>query len=129
MNLDSLIAAGAFVRPGLVKKTVTWKYRDEDEKIVTCEFDIHIKKSMSAADFEYIYSPQSDDDVRMAKRVNRLVFLGENGEEVIPYAAAESMKPSLLIVLINALNEVEQAQSVKEDKKDPDSAEGDSEKN
>jgi hypothetical protein len=116
MNLNDLIAAGAFVRPGLVKKSVEWKYRNDDGEVVTCNFDVHVKQDQSAADFEFIYARELDDDVRMAKRVHRLVTLGETGEEKIPYDAALTMKPELLIVLCRAINEVEQPGSVNDKK-------------
>ncbi len=110
MNLQGLIAAGALVRTGLVVKNISWKYRNEAGEVVVCDFDIHIKQSMSAADFEFIYAKQFSEDVRMAKRVHRLVYLGEKGEETIPYDAAASMRPDLLMLMCNEINEVEKSQ-------------------
>jgi len=108
MNLDQLIARGAIIQPAMVKKTVTWKHR-EDGELNEDTFDIHVKKDVSAADFQFIFSGQSDDEYAlMPRRVHRLVTLGENGEEKIPYPAAASMRLSLLIALCTAINEVEE---------------------
>ena len=35
MNLEQLMAAGAMLPNSLVKKTVTWKHRNDDKKIWT----------------------------------------------------------------------------------------------
>lgn len=114
MNLDQLIACGAIIQPSLLKKTVTWKNRDDDGVMQEYTFDVHIKKEMSGADFEFIFSNRLDeDDVVMARRVHRLVTLGENGEEKIPYEAAASMKPGLLLSLCAAINEIEKEDSAK----------------
>ena len=100
MNLEDLIKSGALISSSAnepVLKTVKW-----DGK----EFDVKIKRDMSAADFEYVIKEIGDEDSRMARRVHRLVYLA--GGERIPYQTALQFKTSLLVALIGAINEVHQ---------------------
>ena len=115
--LDDLIAKGAIIAPASVrvKKSIHWQSRGDDGTAVDVNFDVHIKRDMSAADFQFIFSAAHDEDyAMMARRVHRLVTLGENGDEKIPYEAAASMRVSLLIAICNAINEVEKEREIVE---------------
>lgn len=113
MNLQSLIAAGAFIRGDYVRKSVKWKHVDGNQEEITNEFDIFVKREQSAADFEFIYRARDDQSSIMVRRVARLVRLGENGEEAIPYETADQFQTGLLLALISAVNEVEEENSPK----------------
>lgn len=115
MNINDLVALGATANSSVVKKTISWKQKKEEHT-----FDVFIKKEMSAADFEFIYTNRKEDDTIMARRVTRLIFLGEKGEESIPYETASSMRWDLLLAMCKAINEVHG---------DDSADEGDSEKN
>jgi hypothetical protein len=107
MNLEQLMAAGAMLPNSLVKKTVTWKHRDDDKKMMTDIFDVHVKKDMSAADLEFIHLNGNEHEGIMARRVSRLILLGEDGSERISFAVAASLQPGLLLSLCEAINAVE----------------------
>lgn len=106
MNLDQLIAAGAILPHSLVKKTVTWKHRNQQRKLIVDSFDVYVKKEMSASDVEFIYHNFAENEGIMARRVSRLIFLGEEGIERISYELAATMDPGLLIAFCDVLNAV-----------------------
>lgn len=131
MKLEDLIAAGAIiVNPDeRVKKSVKWT-GEVNGKSAKLEFDIHVKREMSAADFEYMVVQSSEPDVvRMARRVSRMVTLGDQGEQSIPYDVAREMKPSLLIAFVEQINLVEKDNAPKEDVKTDSDSKGETEKN
>lgn len=103
MDLTTLLNAGAKVVGGLVKKSIVWE-NDLEEKI---EFDIFIKQEESAADFEFIFASREEGSAIMARRVARLVRLGNAGEQVIDYETALKFKPSLLLTMCKAINAVQ----------------------
>ena len=108
MNIDQLIAAGAIISNSLIKKPVEWKRVDDNKKKVTSTFDVFIKKSMSAADYEFIYLNREGKEGFTARRVSRMVLLGDEGAEQIPFDLASNMHVGLLGALSAAINEVEE---------------------
>lgn len=117
MNLQALLAAGAFVNNvELVRKNIKWEGVNEAKEKVINDFDIFIKPEQSAADFEFIHVSNKIDSAIMARRVSRLVTLGEHGEETISYETALQFKPSLLMAMCLAINEVEKERAPVEPK-------------
>ena len=114
MDLQKLIAAGAFIKGDYVRKSVSWKHVDENQAEVVNEFDIFFKRELSAADFEFIYKARDDESSIMVRRVSRLVRLGENGEEAIPYETADQFHTGLLLAFVTAINQVEKENTPKE---------------
>jgi hypothetical protein len=121
MNLDQLIAAGAILQNGLVKKSVTWKRRDEKKKIKSDTFDVHVKKLLSAADVEFIYHNIAENEGIMARRVCRLIYLGDDGIQPIPYDLAATMEPTLLMAFCDVLNVVAKENSTPEGEEEKNS--------
>lgn len=113
MDLQRLLAAGAFIKGEYVKKSVKWKHVDANQEEITNEFDVFVKREQSAADFEFIYRARDEESSIMVRRVSRLVRLGENGEEAIPYATADQFQTGLLLALVSAINEVEEESAPK----------------
>lgn len=120
MDLQSLLAAGAGIKQDLVKKSITWENGDD-----TIEFDVYVKRDSSAADVEFIHLARDlgEDSAVMARRVSRLVRLGNAGEEVIPYEDALLMRPSLLMRMCGAINEVQEPPKKKGNSKKEDAKE------
>lgn len=106
-NLSMLIAAGALAKVETVKKNVTWKHENDAGEIIEDNFDVFIKLEPSAYDFEFIHLNKKENSPVIARRVARMIRLGENGEEEIPYETALTMQPSLLVALCLAINDVE----------------------
>jgi len=129
MNLQGLVALGAIVKQDFVKKSVVWFAGDEDRKKTKHEFDIYVKRFASAADFEFIYANSKNAEVQMARRVCRMVRLGDEAVEVIDYKTAAQMDPSLLLVFCKAINEVEEENKLVDEENSEPNAEGDAEKN
>lgn len=114
MNLQSLLAAGAFISGDYVRKNVKWNHVNDNQEETVTDFDVFVKRDQSAADFEFIYRPRDDESSIMVRRVSRLIRLGENGEEAISYATADQFHTGLLLALVGAINEVEKENAPKE---------------
>lgn len=105
MNLQDLIKSGALIDEGVTQRSVTWEGHS---------FTVLVKNEMSAGDFEYIFGIgqrkekgiDDNDEAHMARRVHRLVRIGEKGADLVPYDQAVRMKLSLLLAICAAINEV-----------------------
>lgn len=113
MNLQSLLAAGAFISGDYVRKNVKWTHTNGKHEEVITDFDVFVKRHQSAADFEFIYRPRDDQSSIMVRRVARLIRLGEEGEEAISYDTADQFQTGLLLALVGAINEVEEENAPK----------------
>ena len=129
MDLQSLLAAGAFISGDYVRKSVKWKHVDANQDEITNEFDVFVKREQSAADFEFIYRARDSDSSLMVRRVSRLIRLGDNGQEPIPYETADQFQTGLLLALVGAINEVEEANAPKKKPVEGEAAETDEAKN
>src|SRR5688572_29474912 len=95
MDLKDLLELGQW-SGDIVLKSIRWNGHD---------IDVRIKKDLSPADFEFIYTDKkSSDDSYMARRVSRSVLIGD---DLISYDDASKIKPSLLAVMCAAINEVQ----------------------
>lgn len=118
-NLASLISSGAKIKSGVVRKTVKWTPpADENGKKEQIEFDVFVSVEMSAADAEKIYAFREADDSIMARRVSRRIFLGEHGEEKIPFEVANTFNYELLIALTAVINEQDEVLEKLKEKKE-----------
>lgn len=100
MKLADLRAAGGFVSPAPVKRTVTWTPDGRDP--VT--FDVWIKRRSFGA-IERLFA-DDDDRSKSAAYIAESIALGEHGKDKLTYEDAYQLEPSLARVLIEALNEV-----------------------
>ncbi|OHV12118.1 hypothetical protein [Kushneria phosphatilytica] len=118
MNLEELVRKGT-IDDGFEEKTVQWDSGDE-----TLEFQVFVKREMSAADYEYIFlntaqlgrEEDDSDGSFMARRVHRMVRMQDHA--AIPYNTAKRFKQSLLMALCSALNEVERSPVDENDEED-----------
>lgn len=107
MNIDQLMALGGMAPIKYVVKTVEWEGN---------KFDVKIKSEETPADFEFIYArAMGGEDAYSARRVHRFVLLA--GDQPIPYEKAVQLKPSLLLCLTNAINQVHKEKPKAEAKK------------
>jgi hypothetical protein len=109
MSLENVLAAGATTDPTFVKQPVEWKTKDAQGDSVVHNFDVFIRKEMTAADFDFIYSKKSDNEdenVRACKQIHRFVRMGD-GSEVIPFQKALTFKVSLIVALLDAITAVQ----------------------
>lgn len=127
MDLKNLLAAGVIVQTELLKRTVVWKHTDENNKKIETEFDVHIKKEASAADVEFIYFNRANTEGTICRRVSRMVFLGENGCDVLPHEQVCEMQWKLVLALNEAINKVEKEFAPKDE--DTKTGDGDKQKN
>lgn len=96
MNIDQLMAVGAMAPIKYVIKSIEWDGN---------KFDVKIKSQETPADFEFIYAQQmGTEDAYAARRVHRFVLL--DGDQPVPYEKAVQLKPSLLVCLTHAINQV-----------------------
>src|SRR3546814_3555745 len=114
MDLKTLQGLGIATSIGVEKTAVEWDCGEQDGQPVS-GFDIFVKREQSAADWEFITiqglaKTQGDGDHNiMARRVHRLVRLGDDGPEVIPFDVALAWKPEFLLSLCTAINRVQKA--------------------
>jgi uncharacterized hydantoinase/oxoprolinase family protein len=95
MDIKGLLEIGRW-SGDLVEKTIKWNGHT---------FEIFVKKDLSPADFEFIYTTEKGkEDSHMARRVARCVFM--DGEP-IGYDVAKSLKSSLLAAMCGAINDVQ----------------------
>lgn len=100
MKLSELLQKGASVDLGYEDKIVTWQNGDE-----AVEFDVQVKREISAADFEFIhFGGGGEERSIMARRVHRLALMEG---EAIPFEDAKRMKVSLLVAIAQVLPNVE----------------------
>lgn len=98
-TFQDLQKAGAFVSKGTVKKTVVWKRGDREDV-----FEIHIK-NLPAGDAEKLFKGDKDQSMS-AKVVASAVCVDEKGTPLLTYEQAYQLEPSLMGVLVDAVNEV-----------------------
>lgn len=102
MKLSELIEAGAVVQSGYQKVTTKWTNEDTGKEY---EFDVEVKREMSAADHDFILigyaQADGEDKSYMVRRVHRMVRLDG---QAIPLATAESFKVTLLMALCAAID-------------------------
>lgn len=103
MNINDLMAAGGFVSEVPVKKTVTWKRKDEAGKDIESTFEMYVRKQSFGA-VEAIYGSEKDR-AKMSKYISESICDGE-GNEVIPYDKAMQLDPGLGTLFVKAINEV-----------------------
>ncbi len=106
MKLADLVAAGAVLGDGLVKKSITWTHTPPGKKkAVTDTFDVFIKRSSFGA-MERLFAQDDDKKSQNARYLAESVRLGEGGEEEIPYETAFNLDPALGFLLLQAVAEV-----------------------
>ncbi|WP_411887339.1 hypothetical protein [Hydrocarboniphaga effusa] len=104
LKLQDLLGAGVVISDDVVNEKVLWTR--EDGELV--EFDIFVKREMSAADYEFIFlglGEGSEDKSWMARRVHRMVKMASG--EAFPMSDVVRFKPDLLKAICDAINRVE----------------------
>jgi hypothetical protein len=98
MKLKELEAEGAFVSDEPVRKSVTWKHGGKEDT-----FDILVKRS-SYSDIELrLLAP--DEQSRSALTISQSIVLPDDAQG-FTYEQAKRIKPSLMKVLLKAVQEV-----------------------
>jgi len=113
MNLQELREKGGIVPPGLVKKSIEWKHRDDSGEEVVDTFDVHIARVSFGIIENLIMSAANDakdnpEDKRAinAALIAESVRLGDEGKERISYTDAYQLHRSLGTALVRAVTEV-----------------------
>src|SRR3546814_12832016 len=109
MDLKTVKVLDLETSQGVEKTAIAWDCGEQDgQPVLGC--DIFVRREQSAADWEFITiqglaKTQGDGDHNsMARRVHRLVRLGDDGTEVIPFDVALAWKPEFLLALCTAID-------------------------
>lgn len=116
MKLSDLQARGGFVVGGLIPREIVWPHTIDGEE-VTDIFTVFVERLSFGVIERAVNSMgnQRDDVDRSvsAALIAAAIRLGDNGEERLTYDQAYALNPSLAKLLANAVNEVNEFQSVK----------------
>lgn len=105
MDLAQLKKKGGVIADALVPKKVEWKHVDENGKEVTDKFTVHIRRHAFGV-MEAMFAGGEAERFKNARYLSASVMLGEKGAEELPFEDAVNLDSSLGIVLLNAVNEV-----------------------
>lgn len=105
MNLAELKAKGGCVDLAPVRKTITWKHRDEHGEEVTDTFDVWVTR-IAFGVIDRLSKLDGAERSTNAELIAASIRLGEHAEEKMPYEIAYSLHASLAIQLVRAVGEV-----------------------
>lgn len=105
MDLAQLKKTGGVIADALVPKKIAWKHVDEHGKEVTDKFTVHIRRHAFGV-MEAMFAGGEAERFKNARYLAASVMLGENGAEELPFDDAVNLHPGLGILLLNAVNEV-----------------------
>lgn len=105
MDLKDLIEQGGIASVALEKREVKWNRKDlydEEAPDDFISFDVHVQPTIRAA--TRIKAAEFDDlTEKLAYLVSKHIYLGEK-KEPVSFETAKTMKDSLLIALVAAVN-------------------------
>lgn len=102
MKLKDLRAKGAFVKTGLVTKTIDWTHTDEETgETVTDTFTVQVKRQSFGVLSRAL---AGGIEGAPAALISECIVLGDN--EVLSPADAFNLHPDLATLLVRAVNEV-----------------------
>ena len=104
MDLAQLKKKGGVVADALVPKKVEWKH-DESGKPVTDKFTVHVRRHAFGV-MEAMFAGGEAERFKNARYLSASIMLGRDGTEELPFEDAVNLDSSLGIVLLNAVNEV-----------------------
>ncbi|CAK9889207.1 phage tail assembly chaperone family protein, TAC [Pseudomonas fluorescens] len=105
MNLEQLKKKGGVVADALVAKKVEWKHVDETGKEVTDKFTVHVRRHAFGA-MELMHAGGEAERFKNARYLSASIMLGTDGGEELPFEDAVNLDPDLGILLLKAVNEV-----------------------
>jgi hypothetical protein len=105
MDLAQLKKTGGVIADALVPKKIAWKHVGEHGKEVTDKFTVHIRRHAFGV-METMFAGGEAERFKNARYLAASVMLGENGTEELPFDDAVNLHPGLGILLLNAVNEV-----------------------
>lgn len=106
MKLQDLKDKGGFVPQAPIPMEVTWT-RTVDGSEVSDTFTIHVlRQSFGTIERLLLTDSKDPDRSQSARFIAETIRLGDKGKEVISYADAYALEPSLAGVFLKAINEV-----------------------
>lgn len=114
MKLKDLQKKGAFVPMAPVEKELTWKRTGADGEPVEDTFTVKVKRqSFGSVERVLAVDPKDPERSRSASMIAESILLeGEDGKDAnMSYAEAYSLEPSLGMVFLQAINDVNGARA------------------
>lgn len=105
MNLAELKKKGGVIADALVPKKVEWTHVNEAGKQVTDKFTVHVRRHAFGV-MESMFAGGEAERFKNARYLSASVMLGEGGTEELPFDDAVNLDSGLGIVLLTAVNEV-----------------------
>lgn len=105
MNLAQLKKKGGVIADALVQRDVEWKHFDVKGKEVTDKFKVHIRRHAFGV-MEAMFAGGEAERFKNARYLSASIMLGDTGEEELPFEDAVNLDSGLGVVLLQAVNEV-----------------------
>lgn len=105
MDLAQLKKKGGVIADALVPKEVEWKHADKNGKPVTDKFTVHVRRHAFGV-MEAMFAGGEAERFKNARYLAASIMLGKDGTEELPFDDAVNLDSALGIVLLNAVNEV-----------------------
>jgi hypothetical protein len=105
MNLAQLKAKGVCVDPAPVRRSITWKHKNEAGEEISDKFDVWITR-VSFGVIDRLKAADDSERSRHAELIAASVRLGDKADEEIPYDVAYSFAPGFALELVRAIGEV-----------------------
>lgn len=105
MDLAQLKKKGGVIADALVPKKVEWKHNDEDGKQVTDKFTVHVRRHAFGV-MEAMFAGGEAERFKNARYLAASIMLGKDGTEELPFEDAVNLDSALGVVLLKAVNEV-----------------------
>ncbi len=105
MDLAQLKKKGGVIADALVPKEVEWKHADKNGKPITDKFTVHVRRHAFGV-MEAMFAGGEAERFKNARYLAASIMLGKDGKEELPFDDAVNLDSSLGIVLLNAVNEV-----------------------
>lgn len=107
MKLQDLKDRGGFVPQAPIPVEVTWTRKGPDGAEASDTFTIHVlRQSFGTIERLLLTDSKDPDRSQSARFIAETIRLGDKGKEVITYADAYALEPSLAGVFLKAINEV-----------------------
>jgi len=105
MNLQQLRNSGGVVADALVAKEIEWTRLDADGAPLTERFTVHVRRHAFGV-METLFAAGDAERFRNARYLSASILLGPDGSEELPLEDAVNLDPGLGLVLLAAVNEV-----------------------
>jgi len=105
MNLQQLRKSGGVVADALVPKAIEWTRFDAAGEQVTERFTVHVRRHAFGV-METLFAVGDAERFRNARYLSASILLGPGADEELPLEDAVNLDPGLGLVLLAAVNEV-----------------------